>query len=130
MVSEKQIAANRANSRKSTGPRTAAGKLKSAQNSFRHGLTAPLQFDPATAAKADALARALTGGDVDESRFVPAAEFAHAQIKLERIRRVRNDLMATLDLDRVAVRTLRQMASLDRYERYAVTSRRRALRNL
>ncbi len=40
MASEKQIAANRQNSKKSTGPKTEAGKQRSRQNAFRHGLTA------------------------------------------------------------------------------------------
>ena len=40
MASEKQIAANRQNSKKSTGPRTEAGKQRARQNAFRHGLTA------------------------------------------------------------------------------------------
>jgi len=39
-VSAKQMAANRRNALKSTGPRTAAGKQVAAQNSFRHGLYA------------------------------------------------------------------------------------------
>jgi len=39
-VSEKQIATNRANARKSTGPRTSEGKLRSSQNARRHEVTA------------------------------------------------------------------------------------------
>jgi hypothetical protein len=39
-VSEKQLAANRANASHSTGPRTPAGKARSAQNSRKHGFTA------------------------------------------------------------------------------------------
>ncbi|HXQ53324.1 MAG TPA: hypothetical protein VN802_19690 [Stellaceae bacterium] len=42
MASEAQIAANRANSSKSTGPKTAAGKAASSRNAFRHGLAAAL----------------------------------------------------------------------------------------
>ena len=37
MPSEEQVAANRENSRLSTGPRTAAGKMKSSMNSLKHG---------------------------------------------------------------------------------------------
>jgi hypothetical protein len=55
MASEKQIAANRANAMRSTGPKPAAGKLRSSRNAFRHGLSRPLPSDPATSAKIDRL---------------------------------------------------------------------------
>jgi hypothetical protein len=38
MATKKQIAANRKNAKRSTGPRTGAGKARSAMNSTRHGL--------------------------------------------------------------------------------------------
>ena len=40
MASAKQIAANRRNSLKSTGPRTPAGRVASSLNALKHGLTA------------------------------------------------------------------------------------------
>ena len=40
MASERQIAANRLNAQKSTGPRTDAGKRRSRRNAVKHGLTA------------------------------------------------------------------------------------------
>src|SRR5271163_1414051 len=40
MSSEKQIAANGVNARKSTGPRTPEGKTKVSINAVKHGLTA------------------------------------------------------------------------------------------
>ena len=39
-TSEKQLAANRQNAQKSTGPKTEAGKKKSSQNAISHGLHA------------------------------------------------------------------------------------------
>ncbi len=40
MVSEKQLAANRRNAQKSTGPRTAEGKTRVSMNAMKHGLSA------------------------------------------------------------------------------------------
>ena len=42
MVSLRQLESNRRNARRSTGPRSPSGKLKSARNAFKHGLTALL----------------------------------------------------------------------------------------
>jgi len=41
-VSPKQLAANRANAAKSTGPRTPEGKARSAQNGFQRMFTPPI----------------------------------------------------------------------------------------
>src|SRR6187551_2675487 len=40
MSSEKQIAANRANAKRSTGPNTSSGKARSRMNAWKHGLRA------------------------------------------------------------------------------------------
>src|SRR5262245_13693746 len=40
MASERQIAANRRNAARSTGPRTASGKVRSSKNALRHGFAA------------------------------------------------------------------------------------------
>jgi hypothetical protein len=39
--------ANRANARRSTGPRTAAGKARASRNAVRHGLSVSVLADPA-----------------------------------------------------------------------------------
>src|SRR6516162_4869942 len=43
MASEKQIAANRRNSKKSTGPTTAEGLAKSAMNAWKHGMLSKMR---------------------------------------------------------------------------------------
>ena len=40
MISRARLRANRQNAKKSTGPRSAAGKLKSSRNAIKHSLTA------------------------------------------------------------------------------------------
>ena len=43
-ISEKQLAANRANAAKSTGPTSIAGKANSSRNSYKHGLDSSARF--------------------------------------------------------------------------------------
>jgi len=126
MASEKQIAANCANAKRSTGPKTLAGKMASSRNAFRHGFSDPLRFDPATSAKVDAIARALAGEGAQEDMLVSAADFARAQLELGRIRSKRTELTGNLRLDHNDMAGLRRVAALDRYERYFLTKRRRA----
>jgi hypothetical protein len=124
MATERQIAANRANSKKSTGPKTTAGKRRSSRNAFRHGLSGPLPEDRITLAMIDAIARAVARGVDGESRQTTA--FARSQLELRRIREVRNGLISGLISESLDPRALRRLAALDRYERLARTKCRRA----
>ena len=126
MATEKQLAANRANAQKSTGPKTAAGRLKSSRNAYRHGFSGPLQFDPVTLTKVDARAHALAGKEADQESLTTAAELAEAQLELSRIRSTRTALIAKIELVETDKQELRRLLALDRYERYAHTKRRRA----
>jgi hypothetical protein len=47
MLSDRQIAANRNNAKKSTGPRSDAGRAASRRNARRHGLAIAIGTDPA-----------------------------------------------------------------------------------
>ncbi len=128
MATEKQIAANRENAKRSTGPKTVAGRLKSSRNAYRHGFSSPLPFDPATLAKVDAFAHALVGKEANEASLISASDFAEAQLELSRIRATRTALIAKLEFVETDKQELRRLLALDRYERYAHTKRRRAAR--
>jgi hypothetical protein len=124
VATEKQIAANGANAKRSTGPKTARGKMVSSRNAYRHGLTCPLSLSVDTSAKIEAIARAVTGAGAGEEQLISAAEFARAQLELLRIRATRAEIMTAIERDNT--QQLRQLVALDRYERYAHTRRRRA----
>ena len=130
MATDKQIAANRANAKRSTGPRTLAGKAISSHNAYRHGLSDTLRLDPLISAKINALAHALVGQQAGEHLLISAANFAQAQLQLLRVGAVRTELMAEIELSDVSSHALRRIAALDRYELYSLTMRRRAFKNL
>ena len=93
MASEKQIAANRANAQKSTGPKTAAGRSKSGRNAFRHGLSLPVEIDGDVSAKIEALVEALVSNNLDTDRQLAIAEIAQAHLELLQIRKVRTQML-------------------------------------
>ena len=66
MATERQIAANRLNARKSTGPRSIAAKERASRNAYRHGLTLSLPSDAGTAKRLDEFARKLAGDSKNE----------------------------------------------------------------
>jgi hypothetical protein len=130
LASEKQIAANRANAKKSTGPKTAAGRLKSSRNAFRHGLSLLSTEEPANQAEAKLIAQTLVSDQEDHAKVVAAAEIAQAHLDLRRIQAVRAELIAETDFTSASTEQLRRLAALDRYERLALTRRRQASRKL
>src|SRR6266487_3408778 len=98
MSSHRQIAANRRNARRSTGPRTPAGVKRAARNALRHGLTIPLARDPVACAEVNRLAAALVGPCPSPARLEQARIAAEAEFELRRVRAHRKSL-----LDRKAV---------------------------
>ena len=127
MATERQIAANRANAKRSTGPKTTAGKQKSSGNAYRHGLSGPVLSDFPTLAKVALIVSEVAGEQATEDQLTSAADFARAQIELLRIRVIRTKQLAKINLhdgNNYNIQDLRQLAALDRYERYALTKRR------
>ena len=131
MISKAKLAANRANAQKSTGPRTAAGRLRSAQNTLkstgprtaagkarsaqnarRHGLTHSALSAPQFAQAVAGLAHAVAAGSKDPQVIALAIQFAAAQIDIMRARHSRVELLAAHPFDNI-----QRAAATDWYER-------------
>jgi hypothetical protein len=80
---------NRRNARRSTGPKSAAGKAKVANNALRHGLAIPARLDPALNREIEGFAELIAGASASAFLLDCARRIAEAQIDLRRIRRVR-----------------------------------------
>jgi len=89
MASERQIAANRRNARKSTGPRSGAGRKRASRNAYRHGLTLNITSTAAVAKQLDKLARKIAGNTDDAITLEHAREIAQAELDLARVRRAK-----------------------------------------
>ena len=88
MATERQIAANRRNAGKSTGPRSFAGKKRARQNAYHYGLAVGPTSSAAFAKKAEKLARKIAGYTRDEIILGHARDAAYAELDLARVRRV------------------------------------------
>jgi hypothetical protein len=88
MSSENRVRANRANAKRSTGPRTAAGRARSSQNALRHGLASAAYVEDRAAVSE--LARLIAGTAAGDAEVMHLAErVAEARLHLERVRAVR-----------------------------------------
>jgi hypothetical protein len=94
MTSERKIKANRANSRASTGPKTALARARAARNALRHGLNLPIYSDPALSEEVEALAREIIGTDANAEIQELARRITEAQIDLRRVRHARHQLIS------------------------------------
>jgi hypothetical protein len=128
MASERQIAANRRNAKKSSGPRSADGKARSRRNALSHGLSIASRAIPAFQQDVMLLARALSpaGEDIGDAALIAA----DAEIDILRIRKYRAALIeesrgqaSSLSFDLAD-----KLDTLERYERRAFARRNKALR--
>src|ERR1043165_6633466 len=94
MTTARKIQANRANSRLSTGPKTAAGRRRSARNALRFGLSLPVVSDSAVSEEIMELAAHIAGAGADPARQELARRIAEAHVDLCRIRRLRYDFIS------------------------------------
>jgi hypothetical protein len=93
MTSDRQIASNRRNGRRSRGPRTAAGKASGSRNALRRGLAVSVLTEPGLCAQVEALAHSIAGNGADNFRANQARIVAEAQLDLVRIQDAKVMLM-------------------------------------
>jgi hypothetical protein len=132
-MSERKIAANRSNAKKSTGPRSKAGRQASRRNALRHGLAIDIRTDPAYHDDIEQLAKMMSRASGRQSVSDSARDVAEAVLDLSRIRKIRASLFETIYFsDTAAPDRLTELddklAKLERYERRAFSRRNRAMR--
>ena len=96
MATQRQIAANRRNARKSTGPRSRAGKKRASQNSYRHGFSYGVAAADEFVKHVEALAQKIAGHGADAATLEIARSVARADLDLVQIRRAKVALIAQI----------------------------------
>jgi hypothetical protein len=109
MTSNRKIASNRKNGRRSRGPRTAAGKASSSRNALRHGLAVSVLNEPAMCSEVETLARAIAGDGAHNIQLNHARVIAEAQFDLIRIQ----DAKVAIMNSHIAERSAPRAASLE-----------------
>jgi hypothetical protein len=155
-ISKRKLRANRLGKPAGTGPTSAAGKVRSAQNARKHGLNVAVMYDPDVGADVAFMAEEIAPGCQDPELIGRARLIAEAQVDLMRVARARRDIIsaAMADPDDRPVTSLTgpiampreasdpgtdkrvttlsdmsaRLARLDRYERGALWRRRLAIR--
>lgn len=85
--------ASQANGRKSRGPTSTSGKVRSAKNARLHGLSLSLECDPSQSIAIEEFARKFVDENSSSEAIAAARRVAEAQIDLMRIRQARRALM-------------------------------------
>jgi hypothetical protein len=154
MATPRQIAANRLNARKSTGPRSRSGKTRSRNNAMRHGLTLSVDSDPASRQQIAEYARdvAASGVTLEHANAIAEAQFDVLRVLQAKIKFI-EEIRATGALDHPSLEpdhdtaptvaperprrtlgpigpVLSGLLKLDRYEQRARARRNRAVKRL
>jgi hypothetical protein len=151
MSSQARITANKRNALRSTGPITASGKQRASRNSLKHGLSTSIRHPSDTSCKIEAMAVAIAGANSTPRRLEAGRGIAAAELELKRLQEFRlalieveaikiraatqaagnyqagGDERATQDTARAYMQAIPVLAKLDRYERRAWSSYRRAI---
>ncbi len=130
MTSERQIEANRRNAGNSTGPRSAAGKMRARGNALRHGLSQNITPNAAQAKQIDRLARLIAGKSNSEFVLQQARVAAKAAFDLVRARKLETiwtDRVLAMGGAKAIRRALRQLTGIMRYEHRAAARRDKAI---
>ena len=89
MASDRQIAANRRNAGRSTGPRSHGGKKRAARNAYRHGLSVGISSNPAFAKRLEDFAREIADDGIGAISLHRARAVAEAELDIGRARLTR-----------------------------------------
>lgn len=109
MATEKQILANRKNTRSSTGPRTTAGKARSRMNARRHGLASLLEGRlPETCLDVEGLSDRLSKIETERLRLYQEIEQGLKKGEIQQVTPL-----------------LRRLSALDRYAQRCSSSLRK-----
>lgn len=134
MASDRQLAANQKNAKKSTGPTSDSGKLRSRKNALRHGLAMNVKREPLLQADVEKLAQIFSQARNEPSITLIAQDAAMAEIDLLRISKIR---VSIFEAFHNSAKSLLDVAQLNedlrkiiRYERRALSRRRRALNSI
>jgi hypothetical protein len=131
MASARQIAANRKNAQKSTGPSSTAGRRRAAKNALRHGLAS---VDSSCSREIEEIARLLSSEMNQANPTFASFEAAHAQMTLLRVKKAKAVIFDRFfKSDRSLEETIRlnaELRKIERYEKRAFSQRKRALQNL
>jgi len=94
MATERQIAANRANAKRSSGPKSRAGKARASQNAYRHGLAACMTMDADRVSAVAALAREIQASMRGQIDRAGALAIAQAELEVSRVHKLASELFA------------------------------------
>lgn len=92
MVSPEKWEANRRNAKRSTGPRTAAGKETSRRNSRRHGLSSSISKDPIWAYEVHNLAKIFVPKGADHNLERAIKTVLAAMVNVMRVQAARMEV--------------------------------------